>query len=181
MAQKNLLPMILLGLITIEPKTGYDLKKDFETEIGEFWSVKHSQIYLELKRLQNLDEIKATKGYFGNKIEKTYYEITENGRKRLADWMDSYSNMLNISKDEFVLKLYFIQKQDDPKLSELLHEQYHLRDENLHHLLERKKLLFSKENEKDKHFGHYLILDHAIRREREYVNWLEETIKSLSV
>ena len=48
MAQKNLLKNILLGLINEKPKTGYDLKKEFDTEIGEFWSVKHSQIYLEL-------------------------------------------------------------------------------------------------------------------------------------
>ena len=41
MAQKNLLPLILLGLLRDSKKTGYELKKDFDTEIGEFWSVKH--------------------------------------------------------------------------------------------------------------------------------------------
>lgn len=59
MAQKNLLKYILLGLITEKPKTGYDLKKEFDTEIGEFWSVKHSQIYLELKRLEKEGEIRT--------------------------------------------------------------------------------------------------------------------------
>ena len=77
MAQKNLLPLILLGLLKDHSKTGYELKKDFDTEIGEFWSVKHSQIYLELKRLTELEEISSTTGFFGSKVEKTYYEITK--------------------------------------------------------------------------------------------------------
>ncbi|WP_027431242.1 PadR family transcriptional regulator [Lachnospira multipara] len=177
MAQKNLLPMILLGLINIEKKTGYDLKKDFETEIGEFWSVKHSQIYLELKRLEGNGEIKSTTGFYGNKIEKTYYEITKKGKERLESWLDSYSDILNVNKDEFVLKLYFIKSRKDPRLQDLLQEQYRQRKQKLEHLLDRKELLFSTKEERDNNYGHYLILDHAIRREREYVNWLEEILK----
>jgi len=176
MAQKNLLPMILLGLISMEPKTGYDLKKEFETEIGEFWSVKHSQIYLELKRLENLDEIKSKTGFYGNKIEKTYYEITDVGRKRLEDWLQSTEEMLAVNKDEFVLKLFFIKSKSDPRLIELLYEQYRLRKEKLRHLEERKKMLFPSEKEIEENYGHYLILDHAIRREKEYVSWIEENI-----
>ncbi len=176
MAQKNLLPYILLGLIDKEPKTGYDLKKEFETEIGEFWSVKHSQIYMELKRLQANEEIKANTGFFGNKIEKTYYEITSKGKKRLSSWIESYSEMINVSKDEFVLKLYFIKDKNDPRLSELLNEQYRLRREKLEHLLERKEVVFPDKKSKTENYGHYLILDHAIRRETEYVNWLKEII-----
>ncbi|SEF80360.1 PadR family transcriptional regulator [Lachnospira multipara] len=177
MAQKNLLPMILLGLINIEKKTGYDLKKDFETEIGEFWSVKHSQIYLELKRLEGNGEIKSTTGFYGNKIEKTYYEITKKGKERLESWLDSYSDILNVNKDEFVLKLYFIKSRKDPRLQDLLQEQYRLRSKKLEHLKERMKFVFPNKESKNDNFGHYLILDHAIRREQEYVNWLEEILE----
>lgn len=31
--------------------TGYELKKEFETTLFEFWNAKHSQIYPELKDL----------------------------------------------------------------------------------------------------------------------------------
>ena len=177
MAQKNLLPMILLGLINIDKKTGYDLKKDFETEIGEFWSVKHSQIYLELKRLENAGEIKSTTGFYGNKIEKTYYEITNKGKEHLEDWLKSYTDILSVNKDEFVLKLYFIKNRQDPRLTDLLQEQYRLRSKKLEHLKERMKFVFPTKESKNDNFGHYLILDHAIRREQEYVNWLEEILE----
>ena len=31
--------------------------------------------------------------------------------------------------------------------------------------------------ERDENYGHYLILNHAIRRESEYVEWLRESMK----
>ena len=98
MAQRNLLPFILLGLIEQSPKTGYDLKKEFETEIGEFWSVKHSQIYSELKRLVASEQIVSETGYFGNKIEKTYYKITNKGKETLETWKYSYDKQLVVNE-----------------------------------------------------------------------------------
>ncbi len=179
MAQKNLLPVILLGLIEDTTKTGYDLKKDFETEIGEFWSVKHSQIYLELKRLIAAGDITSNTGYFGNKIEKTYYEITENGRKRLENWKYSYDEQLMVNKDEFVLKLYFIKDKSDPRLRELLNEQLQLHRKKLAHLEERRERLFSAKDDIEKNYGHFLILDHAIRRENEYIDWINGAIEQI--
>ncbi|HAH76255.1 PadR family transcriptional regulator [Kandleria vitulina DSM 20405] len=180
MAQRNLLPFILLGLIEQSPKTGYDLKKEFETEIGEFWSVKHSQIYSELKRLVASEQIVSETGYFGNKIEKTYYKITNKGKETLETWKYSYDKQLVVNKDEFVLKLYFIKDKNDPRLKDLLNEQLLLHKNKLNHLNERMKKLFSDTKEIDDNYGHYLILDHAIRRENEYASWLEEAIGFLA-
>ena len=52
MAQKNRLQYIILGLLNIESKTGYDLTKAFDSDIGEFWSANHSQIYPLLKKME---------------------------------------------------------------------------------------------------------------------------------
>ncbi len=177
MAQKNLLPLILLGLLRERSKTGYELKKDFDTEIGEFWSVKHSQIYLELKRLTELKEISSTTGFFGSKVEKTYYEITDAGISRFEKWEQSFQNELAVNKDEFVLKLYFIKDKSDDRLKSLLNNQYELHMEKLLHLNQRMKDVFSS-IDKNTNFGHYLILTHAINREEEYTKWLSESIKA---
>lgn len=178
MAQKNLLPLILLGLLRDSKKTGYELKKDFDTEIGEFWSVKHSQIYLELKRLTELGEIKAVTGFFGSKVEKTYYEITKQGKERFSKWQSSFQNELAVNKDEFVLKLYFIKDKSDERLGQLLKNQYELHLEKLLHLRQRMKDVFST-IDKDKNYGHYLILNHAIKREEEYTQWLDDSLGNL--
>ena len=52
MAQKNTLRYVILGLLSKEPMAGYDIKKAFEGEIGDFWYSNHSQIYPELNRME---------------------------------------------------------------------------------------------------------------------------------
>ncbi|MDT2285202.1 PadR family transcriptional regulator [Paenibacillus larvae] len=39
--------------------SGYDITSEFKKAIGQFWSAKHSQIYVELKNLLNDDLIHA--------------------------------------------------------------------------------------------------------------------------
>ena len=41
----------ILGLLNRRDMSGYDLTKEFETTLAEFWGAKHSQIYPELKAL----------------------------------------------------------------------------------------------------------------------------------
>lgn len=41
----------ILGLLNRNEMTGYELSKEFETTLFEFWNAKHSQIYPELKSL----------------------------------------------------------------------------------------------------------------------------------
>ena len=41
----------ILGLLNRKAMTGYDLSKEFQTSLAEFWHAKHSQIYPELKTL----------------------------------------------------------------------------------------------------------------------------------
>ena len=176
MAGKNLLPYILLGLIEQEPKTGYDLKKDFETEIGEFWSANHSQIYTELGRMTDKGLIDSNTDYFGTKVQKTYYTITDKGLGELDKWRSSYDEQIAVNKDEFVVKLYFIRDKYDARIPEILQDQLRQRRVTLEHLKERMENIFPDEASIDKQYGHYLILDHAIRKQQEYVDWLEEAL-----
>lgn len=173
MAQKNLLKYILLGLLENNKRTGYDLKKLFETEIGQFWSAKHSQIYLELKRLEEQALI-ISETISTNKLEKTYYTITEEGLAVLRAWESTPTGELPINKDEFILKLYFIKDKNDIIIKKMLQEQYSLHEAKLSLLQDRMDLLFKHESAISENYGHFLILDLAIRKEQEYVAWLKE-------
>ena len=41
----------ILGLLNQRDMSGYELMKQFESGLNEFWSAKHSQIYPELAKL----------------------------------------------------------------------------------------------------------------------------------
>ena len=67
----------ILGLLNRNEMTGYELSKEFETTLFEFWNAKHSQIYPELKSLNAEGLIQYRVEITGNVLEKKVYTITD--------------------------------------------------------------------------------------------------------
>ncbi|MBO0462439.1 PadR family transcriptional regulator [Enterococcus sp. DIV1298c] len=176
MARKNTLRYILLGLLSKKNQTGYELNQAFKNEIGEFWQAKHSQIYPELAKMEELGIIKHEVGITGVKLEKKIYQLTEEGRILLNEWIHTSPNELPVNRDEFVLKLYFVKDINDPAWIEILEQQKELHEEKRQHLLARQQVIFPTKKEQHENYGHYLILSHAINRETEYTNWLTQVL-----
>ncbi|WP_261809418.1 PadR family transcriptional regulator [Levilactobacillus humaensis] len=174
MGQRNRLQYIILGLLNQRPQTGYDLAKAFENEIGEFWQAQHSQIYPLLRRMEDAGEITHEDTVAGEKLAKKQYTLTSSGHDKLVDWVSEPSPELTPSKDEFILKLYFIKTDADPRIQPMLREQLRLHQTQLDHLKSRQETVFPTAAAKQQAYGHYLILDHAIERERDYVAWLSK-------
>jgi len=96
----------LLGLLAIEPMSGYDLGLTIRASVGHFWNESYGQIYPNLKRL-------AAGGFVGSKMERQkgkpdrrIYSITTKGRERLAAWL-AVEPQPEIARNEFLLKLFF--------------------------------------------------------------------------
>lgn len=172
MAQKNILQYVLLGLLKNESLSGYDIKKAFEKDIGEFWQANHSQIYPQLKKLNERALIDKKIVIAGEKLEKKVYFITHKGLQSLNEWLISPTPELSINKNEFHLKLYFVSDKDDPILPIMLQEQIHLHKTKLMNLKERRVILFENQKNRENNYGHYLVLDYAIQREEHHIAWL---------
>ena len=158
--------------------TGYELNQSFKNEIGEFWQAKHSQIYPELAKMEEQGIIQHQVEITGEKLEKKVYELTEEGKEQLAEWIHTPTNELPVNRDEFVLKLYFVKDVNDPALVEIIQQQRDLHEEEKRLPISiRAKNDLSYEKEKHENYGHYLILAHAINRETEYANWLTDVLE----
>lgn len=114
-----------------------------------------------------------------NKIEKTYYKITDYGREILDNWRTSLDDEIHVVKDEFILKLYFIHNSKDPSIPLMLNTQLSKRKQKLKHLEDRMNQVFPNKTIIESNYGHYLILKHAISRESEYVKWIQEALEEL--
>ncbi len=79
----------LLAELTAEPMTGYDLVKYFDGTLAFMWSAPHSQIYPELRRMEDLGLVKAETIPRGNRAEKRVYSITDLGVEELRRWADA--------------------------------------------------------------------------------------------
>lgn len=77
----------LLAILTADPMSGYDLVKYFDGSVAFVWSAPHSQIYPELRRLNEsglLDVEVVPRG----KGEKRVYSINANGKEELRRWVN---------------------------------------------------------------------------------------------
>ena len=79
----------ILGLLSTAPASGYDLARQADMGLGWFWSASHSQIYPELKRLEESGLIVGAVTTVGEKLEKRNYSITQAGLDELIAWVSS--------------------------------------------------------------------------------------------
>jgi DNA-binding PadR family transcriptional regulator len=93
----------LLGMLSLGPKSGYELKQAIEGSIGNFWHESFGQIYPTLKRLQQDGLVKGTEG---ERSGSTVYALTEAGEKRLRDWLGVMPRP-QVKRNELLLKLFF--------------------------------------------------------------------------
>ena len=174
MAQKNILKYIILGLLAHRELTGYDIKKLFDEELGDFWYSNHSQIYPELQRMEMNGIIVSHTEIVGKKLEKKFYKITASGKDELDIWMHEPLSPLVPTRDEFTMKLYLIKSPDDPLVEQLFCEEIIRHEEKYQYLKMRWLLLFADEKANKTHYGHACILQQAILREKQRLDWLRE-------
>ncbi len=80
-------PYVLLGLLEDAPRHGYELKRDYDSLLGQAKPVKFGQIYATLRRLER-DGLIDLAGYErGQGPDRKRYAITENGVTDLEQWL----------------------------------------------------------------------------------------------
>ncbi|WP_288274648.1 PadR family transcriptional regulator [uncultured Acidaminococcus sp.] len=108
MTKEDTLQYILLGLLAKRDLTGYDMKKLFGQEVRDFWYARHSQVYPELRKLEESGLITSYTSTVGTKLQKKYYRLAATGRQKLRDWLAQPLGDMMPTRDEFTMKLYLM-------------------------------------------------------------------------
>lgn len=74
----------LMGLLAVQPATGYELAQKFDASLGTAWHASHSQIYPELARLLEGGLIEVVGE--GARNSRTY-AVTDAGREEIRHWL----------------------------------------------------------------------------------------------
>ena len=74
----------LLGLLAIQPATGYELAQKFDASLGTAWHASHSQIYPELAKLAEAGMVEVVGE--GARNSRTY-AVTPAGHDEIRDWL----------------------------------------------------------------------------------------------
>jgi PadR family transcriptional regulator AphA len=96
----------MLGMLSIRPMSGYDIKKAVEASINYFWTESYGQIYPMLKSLVAERLVTMTVKKKGGKPDRHVYALTARGRKELHTWLAGQV-MPTVERHELLLKLFF--------------------------------------------------------------------------
>ncbi|MDY0891551.1 PadR family transcriptional regulator [Frigoribacterium sp. CFBP9030] len=77
----------LLGLLSVEPTYGYDLKHDYDRHFGRRKPLALGQVYSTLARMIRDGLIQTLGAEAGGGPDRKRYEVTAAGREILREWM----------------------------------------------------------------------------------------------
>jgi DNA-binding PadR family transcriptional regulator len=169
----------ILGLLNRADMTGYDIAKEFEKTLRQFWYARHSQIYPELAKLieEGLVTMSAAPG---SRAHKKVYSITESGREDFNQWVRLDEAPKPATKDVFRLRVYLSDGMSDEIFLKRLHYQYK-KNRALVRDLETSwtgkgydtadPLALSPAER-----GDYLVIESALFREKARLKWIKKSI-----
>jgi len=168
----------VLGVLSLFPGSGYDIKKFMEQSTSNFWSESYGQIYPIMKQLveEGLAASHAEKQE--GKPEKYIYTLTEQGNEELRAWL-SESVASTVERNELLLKLFFGARIPLEKSKEHVYAFQTLQV----HLLEKyegieRKLLTKAQDDPTLSYS-LIAVRYGIHRCRAFLMWCDETLGTL--
>ena len=96
---------VILGMLALGVRTGYDIKASVDQSTRFFWAASYGQIYPELRRLERAGLVEGQSSPTGARKRKEY-RLTASGRAELLRWLEGPPAMPEL-RDESLLKLFF--------------------------------------------------------------------------
>lgn len=96
----------LLGLLAVQPASGYDLKRAIDRSTYFIWNATGPQIYNTLHKLREEGCITSKALPQQGKPDKQIHTITTRGRTRLAEFV-SEPIRAAVTRDEVLLRIFF--------------------------------------------------------------------------
>jgi PadR family transcriptional regulator AphA len=96
---------VILGMVSKEPRSGYEIKAAVDNSTRFFWAASYGQIYPELKRLSEAGLVAGIDSPTGGR-KRTVYEITVDGEEELKTWLRQPPETYEM-REEGLLKLFF--------------------------------------------------------------------------
>lgn len=109
----------VLGILSIRPMSGYELKKVIDSSVGHFWTADQSQVYRTLSALVE-DGMASRRTVVQEERPNLHlHSVTDNGLAELDRWLASPLRA-QPSRDPFLARLFFADRLPMERIRELL-------------------------------------------------------------
>lgn len=109
----------ILGLLTIEPMSGYDMKKFCEQSLAHFWHESYGNLYPRLRRLEGAGLVQSRREARERAPDANVYALTAAGRHRFTRWLEEEPEPERV-RNELLLKIFFGARFDPARAAELV-------------------------------------------------------------
>jgi DNA-binding PadR family transcriptional regulator len=93
-------------MLTVEPMSGYDIKKFIETSVAHFWRESYGNIYPLLNRLTEEKLVRRRTQRQKGRPDRHVYSLTARGRTEFLEWLGEPVEAETV-RSELLLKLFF--------------------------------------------------------------------------
>lgn len=169
----------LLGMLSIKPMSGYEIKQAIAESTRFFWSESDGQIYPALAACEKegtIKQIKIKKSSKGR--DKKVYAITKTGESHLSEWLKQ-SVQTTLVRNELLLKLFF--GANVPTAENIQHIREHQR-KTVQELKQYQQIksAIEQQHSDSKHAPYWLLtLDYGIKMTKQEINWCKHSIRLL--
>lgn len=167
----------ILGMLTLKPMSGYEIRQLMGQNIAHFWSESYGQLYPSLKKLETAGLV-TKRSEPGQKRAKHIYTITPGGRERLQEWL-AFAPRPQPPRSELLLKLFILSAESVPITAEHVARARAVAIEDLKHFG------FLAEKLRHLHAGNPQLqqwlytLSFSRQQAEAVVRWADETLASL--
>jgi PadR family transcriptional regulator, regulatory protein AphA len=171
-------PFAILGMLTIAPMSGYDMKQVIEQSIAHFWNESYGQIYPTLKRLAAAGQVTRKVERKSGKPDRQVYSITIKGRDALTQWL-SIPAQTEPVRNEFLLKLFFGSHLASEEIISRLQE-FRARHAQSIATYNATEAQLRREHANNPNLPYWMMtLNFGRHRSKAIVDWADETVRTL--
>jgi len=171
--------IVILGLLSEEPLSGYDIKKLIDIRFRFFWNESYGQIYPTLKKMLTNGLIEALSQTKDNR-GKQRYAITSLGKETLQSWQAQEPEKESI-RLELLLKLYFSLGNDPQTLINYVKSFQLSHTQDLMILNAFKKELSNIPDPYHNHKSILSVIEFGVKTNSAYLAWCQETLAQLEI
>jgi PadR family transcriptional regulator, regulatory protein AphA len=165
----------VLGMLSLRPMSGYDIKKTIEGSVSNFWNESFGQIYPMLTKLLAAGFVEETGDRESRKRE---FKITKRGRAALGEWLERPARF-QPSRNETLLKVFLAAELPPSTIAE------HLRRFRRHHADALERYAAIERRLTEQHANHaglpywLLTLRYGQRESEAMLAWCDEAERDL--
>ncbi len=177
MALEKKLDCVILGLLSHDDLTGYEIKKRMDTSLKYFWGASYGSIYPTLSELVGQGFAVKRDGK-ENGRNKIIYSITDEGRSYLKNWLGTPAEKDEL-RYETLLKLFFGNEAGAEQAISHINAFEEKTEKALQHLSDMADILRNIPSQEDTHKYYLLTVEFGIKTYRAYLEWCCEAKKTL--